>query len=327
MKKLSLCLGFAAAVMFTGCGNDETVEMVPQKAIGFSSFVNKSTKAVTDVTTANITSIWVYGWRTKSSADEALFTKQSVTKSGSDWTYSPLRYWEPGYTYTFEAIAPEPGATSGGVTFAQAKGGGTVTFVNDATTDLVYAKPVTKDFSSKNFTDITNTTPGMVDFTFNHLLSRVKFTFKNILESSSNAKITVSDVKITNAYKNGSVTPNTSTTWTSLSEQNLEVGFEPSTTGALTDIAPNNSGDTEHKYLIPTDNTVSYNVTFKFKLDQGGLTTEFDRTATISSVAMESGKSYNFIAELGLQPIKFTVTVTEWPDFTTTPGTGSITVN
>ncbi len=325
MKKTLLFLGCVAAVVFTGCSDDETVEMAQQKAIGFSSFVDKSTRAVTDVTTANIDKIWVYGWRTKAAADTPIFTGQEVTKNASgNWTYSPLKYWEPGYSYTFEAIAPKSGTS--GVTFAAAKGGGTVTFVNDATTDVVYAKPVTRDLSSYTYTTLP--TQGEVDFTFEHLLSRVKFTFKNSLDASSNAKITISDVKITNAYTNGTVTPNSSAAWMA-TNNNLEVSFASvsDATKDLTDIEPNNTGETEHMYLIPTDNTTSYNVAFKFKLDQEGVITEIGRTATISSVAMESGKSYNFIAELGLQPINFTVTVSGWGDFTTTPSTGSITVN
>ncbi len=308
MKKLSLLLGFAAVVMFTGCGNDETMEMAQQQAIGFSSFVNKSTKAVTDVTTSNIGTVWVYGWRD----DDVLFNKQSVTVSSAGaGSYTPVKYWEPSHTYVFESIAPEP--ETSGVTFTAAKTGGKVEFVNNATTDLVYAKPVTTTTSAP-----LSASPGVVDFTFGHLLSRVKFTFKNVLEASSNAKITISDVKITNAYKNGEITPNAAAATWAVTSDDLEVAFAPSSTDALKEIAPNNTGDTEHMYLIPT--TAEYTVTFNFKLDQAGVVSNYSRTATITSMTMESGKSYNFIAEVGLYPIVFTVGVTDWDTFSDKTG-------
>ena len=47
MKKF-LFLGIAATAMFASCTNDEMVEMNPQSAIGFETFVDKSTRA-TDV--------------------------------------------------------------------------------------------------------------------------------------------------------------------------------------------------------------------------------------------------------------------------------------
>ena len=44
MKKF-LFLGIAATAMFASCTNDEMVEMNPQSAIGFETFVDKSTRA------------------------------------------------------------------------------------------------------------------------------------------------------------------------------------------------------------------------------------------------------------------------------------------
>ena len=68
---------FLATAMFASCTNDEMVEMNPQSAIGFETFVDKSTRA-TDVTKANLTAFEVYGWRTKD-AIEQIFDAQAVT--------------------------------------------------------------------------------------------------------------------------------------------------------------------------------------------------------------------------------------------------------
>ena len=166
MKKLFI-MGLAAmGLALTACNSDETVEMAKGKAIGFSSFVDKSTRA-TDITLANLNSMYVYGWR----GDNQIFNAQKVTvdKNGVG-TYSPLKYWEANYTYNFEAIAPKAGEK--GVQFAAAKTGGTITFANDAQTDLIYAK-ATETTMPANI----EAAPNKVNFTFKHQLARVKFTF------------------------------------------------------------------------------------------------------------------------------------------------------
>lgn len=56
---------------------------------------------------------------------------------------------------------------------------------------------------------ITSDDVSPVSFTFNHLLSRVKFTFVNGFPAEAIAKISVKDVNISNAYKNGTITPAT----------------------------------------------------------------------------------------------------------------------
>ena len=101
MKKLFI-MGLAAmGLALTACNSDETVEMAKGKAIGFSSFVDKSTRA-TDVTLANLKSMEVYGWRSYNQGDNQIFNAQEVkVAQDGDGTYSPLQYWEANYTYNF----------------------------------------------------------------------------------------------------------------------------------------------------------------------------------------------------------------------------------
>ena len=78
MKKIFL-IGLAATAMLASCSNDETVEMAQNtKAIGFSSFIDKSTRA-TDTDLTNLATIEVYGWR----GDAQIFDKQEVTVEAS----------------------------------------------------------------------------------------------------------------------------------------------------------------------------------------------------------------------------------------------------
>lgn len=308
MKKLFI-MGLAAmGLALTACNSDETVEMAKGKAIGFSSFVDKSTRA-TDVTLANLDNMEVYGWR----GDNQIFNAQKVTVGPNGvGTYSPLQYWEANYTYNFEAIAPKAGEK--GVKFTAAKTGGTITFVNDAQTDLIYAKAAEMTTPKEITAD-----PGKVAFTFKHQLARVKFTFKNTFPKNAAAKISVKDVKITNAYKNGTLaTPAAANAKWNATDKTLNVAF------ASTDVkdlaAGGNSAATEHHYLIPTGNGNEYTVTFSVVLDQNGAKTTYNHTVKFTTT-QEQGKSYNYVAELNnknvdpvnqLYPIQFKATVDPW---------------
>ena len=313
MKKF-LFLGIAATAMFASCTNDEMVEMNPQSAIGFETFVDKSTR-VTDVTTDNLTAFWVYGWRTKETTTEQIFKAQAVTANNGTCTYSPLQYWVGGYNYTFEAIAPQSDNNS--VTFNAANGASTITFVSDSETDLIYAT------ESKDLTSTTNLTktPEAVGLVFNHLLSRVKFSFVNGFPANSDVKLTVTDVKINDAGTTAICIPSTKT-WNAATAFGV-VNFAST---AVANIPGKESAETEHKYLIPAD-IKNYTVSFTVVMTQGGVSDTFNHTVTLSTEALvlEAGKSYNLIATLDAQninpngdlfPIEFTATVTPWGSFT-----------
>ena len=172
MKKFFIMGMAAMGLALTACNNDETVEVAKGNAISFNSFVNKSTRgAADDVTLKNLGSFELYGWR----GNDVLFNKQvvNVAEDGTS-TYSPLKYWEAGKTYNFEAIAPKAGEK--GVEFAAAKAGGTITFTNNATTDLLYVKAEEKTMGAE-----IAAAPAAVELNFAHQLARVKFTFKNLL--------------------------------------------------------------------------------------------------------------------------------------------------
>lgn len=307
MKKV-LLIGLAATAMLASCSNDETVEMAQPKAIGFTSFVDKSTRAV-DTNLDNLGVISVYGWR----GDTQIFNAQDVTVTNNgNGTYSPIRYWESGYVYAFEAIKPKSGEN--GVVFTAKKEGGTINFTNNAETDLLYA-----GIETKTTAENLNETPGNVNFTFKHLLSRVKFTFKNSFPENAVAKITVKDVNITDAYEKGVITPAaTNNQWTA-TDKTLKVIFNSNNVKDL--VASTGSAATDHMYLIPSS-LASYTVEFTVTLDQNGATTDYEHSATITT-SMEKGKSYNFVAQITesnisnntLFPINFTATVEDWADF------------
>ena len=309
MKKLFV-MTLAATAMLASCSSDDTMEVPQSKsAITFAAFINKSVRA-TDATLANLGSISVYGWRD----DDCIFNKQIVTvDTEGKGTYTPVQYWQAGHTYSFEAVAP---TSVDGASFTANKSGGRFDYTNNASIDLLYAKAANVTTASP-LTD-----PGAVHFTFKHLLSRVKFTFNNTFAATAAAKITISNVKITNAYANGTITPAADGAAWVVSNNTLQVAFDEASTDALKDLAANTGkGATTPMYLIPATSP-SYNVEFDVTLNQNGVNTTYHHTATITTT-MEMGMSYNFVANINasnvdpdneLFPIEFTAEVVEWKD-------------
>ena len=308
MKNSLFLLGAAAVVALSSCTKNEVLEVAENRAIGFDAFVGKSTRVTKDVTLANLGSFELYGWR----GNDSIFNKQNVrVEENGTCTYSPTQYWEGGYTYAFEAVAPKNGEK--GVAITPAKEGGTINFTSDGTTDLIYAKATDVTMDEK-----IESAPDKVGLTFKHLLSRVKFTFANNFPANAAAKIAVSKVTITNANTVASITPATGA-WTGQGTP-ASITFP----GTIDNVAAQNSGATEHMYLIPVD-APTYTLTFTVTLTQAeGVTSTYEHSTTIKT-KLEKGNSYNFTATLTPQnidpetqlfQIEFTALETPWTDFT-----------
>ena len=328
MKKNLFFVGIAAAAMLASCSNDETVEMPQSKAISFNNaFVNNGTRSVVDpsFTKANLGSFAVYGF----TQNGQIFDGQTVASSdgGNTWTYTPPKYWIEGNTYTFAGIAPANTLVSDEMVSGD-KIHMTVNFTNDdGTTDLLYAAPdqVTAD---ENF--LGNIQP--VSMTFNHQLSKVKFSFVNNMGENYNIKVT--NVKITDAKKTGTLTIGEENVW-SAQTGNTELDFGNVITEDDKDdnvaaiIANEKEGETyNERLMIPMDNTGVYTVTFSVELLDGGISMQtYNHTVTIQKVKLQTNFCYDFKATLTaenitepddptLQEIKFTVDKIEpWEDY------------
>lgn len=316
MKKIFL-IGLAATAMLASCSNDETVEMAQSKAISFSNaFVNNGTRSIVDpsFTTTSLENFAVYGFT------QAGQIFDGTTVSAPDWTYSPQQYWVAGNTYTFGAIAPAAqSANVSNVALANGKVGMDVTFTNDGTVDLLHAAP-TAIVCDDAFLALT--TIPKVGMTFNHQLSKVKFSFVNVVGEGYNVKVT--NVKITNAKGTGKLTIGAANAW---SEQggSVELAFGDAKTDAANSDIIANGGAMEsynEKLMIPTDNTAEYTVTFTVELFQGEVSLgTFNHRTTIKNVELKLGYCYDFKAtfthenivnpENPLKPIEFTVDAIE----------------
>lgn len=253
MKKIFLCALALAA--FAACQKNEVIEVPQGTAIAFNTFVDKSTKVTEaqDITKANLTAFGVYGWRTADAAPEQIFNAQSVTANNGVCTYSPVQYWQNGYTYQFEAVSPE--AAEGVLTVKPAVTGSTLTFASDSKTDLIWARPKSVAYTA------TQNAPAQVGLTFQHLLSRVMFQVHNQFPADAAAELTVTDLKIVGAVSEATLTPATETVWTPVANKTADVEFE---TSKLVNIKAGSFAPTEHQYMIPATLTkVTFNVTLK----------------------------------------------------------------
>ena len=324
MKKIFL-IGLTAAAMLASCSNDETVEMAQQKAIGFSNaFVNNGTRSVVDpsFTTSTLSDFAVYGF----TQNGQIFNGEKVSKGGAastGWSYDNVQYWVPGNTYTFGAIAPHSAANVSdvklpeGATKVEMK----VAFTNtDADqVDLLHAAPA-------QITGVTPTYTTPVSMTFNHQLSKVKFSFQNSVGAGYNVK--VSNVKITDAYEKGTLTvAATENTWGGQTSKNLELNFgnvvdNASGTNAAFIANTKTLESYNEKLMIPMG-TDTYTISFTAEMYKGTvLLGIYPHTVQIKNVEFKLGYCYNFKASLThenitgegeLKPIEFAVTkVEDW---------------
>lgn len=340
MKKILIAL--CAVATLASCTKNEVLSY-DQEAIGFeNAFVDNATRSVDDPSFANTAEkmfddFQVYGYV----AGAPIFGADGVTvaNTGTDgsvnWTYSGVQYWIAGAIYNFSAVAP---VTDGGWTKTAAdKDATTLSFTNDGDTDLLYAQnPV---YTAK--TDDTKN--GAVAFTFRHVLSKVKFSFENKY-AATNSSIRVKNIQITDAYTQGSVVLNaTTSTWTPVADSNnLTLNFGMATDNQATTDAKENvevaftNGQTyesqKELLMIPGAGATSYTVdstqmngyTVKFTVEllvNGAVIKTYPHTIYTSFVP-QPGKAYDLKAEItpeSIDPehqqeeIKFTVTtITDW---------------
>ena len=210
MNKMLLMLGVAAAAM-TSCTSDEVVEMNPTNAIKFESFVNKGTRAVTDVygptnQTNPLKKFHVYGSRQTTENGAQTNTNvwggamNTVSYDNGTWTNSKHEIWKDG-TYSFVAYAngANADAISSGVSYDEATQ--TLTIENytvdmDSEIDLIGAFAQAPDKYQA------------VDLTFKHLLTKVSFEFTNSYTAITGATMNITGLKVIGAYSTGTCTLN-----------------------------------------------------------------------------------------------------------------------
>lgn len=341
MKKLLFAV--LATATLAACTQEELVSINQGDAITFdNAFIDNATRAAIDgtYTTATLNEFEVYATITTPTDGVAnIFQQEKVVKGGTGtgdaWTYDAnnTQYWIEGNTYDFRAVAE---GNVSGVTEATIDANGLLTGVNlydvTAQKDLLFAEQMSVDY--------TGGAPEPVKFTFEHLMAKVKFTFKNSISTNNGYSYKVTNIKINETAKNGSYTVGTG--WAEAASRvntSLDFGNGVATSAATgaeaTAIGFNGSVESNWERLLVPSNEAR-NITFTTQLFKDGVLIDTkDRTVNSDVIKLDEGGAYNFVVSLGNpgEPIKFDVEkVNDWDetaslDYSYEVTTGSVIVN
>lgn len=269
MKKSFLMLGVAAMAL-ASCTNEEVLNVADSRAIGFDAFVGKPTKAI--MTDKDFREFSVYGGYDASL--ENVFSNQSVTsKDGTNWTYSPTKYWTEEKTYTFQAYSPSSAAGS-----ASANGVNFTGFVADGATDLLVS----------NVANMKGSDAAPISLTFRHILSLIDFKFSTDING---ATITISNLKVNALPNKGNYTnANTTGTW-SVSESG---NYDMTVANGVTISAPQTSTSVMVLPQTPAEKAIS--VTFTVNATGSIEITDAAHTVYLPATALVEGNHYTYTA-------------------------------
>lgn len=261
MKKMMFVAALAAMV-FTACTKEETVNDGAKSAIKFESYVGKVTKGAPVTAFKNGDKIKVWGYASKTAAMGTTMGDADVveglngevmTLSGQEsWTQTTTAYWTAGFYHSFFAVSPE--------TIAVADGVATVAVNSDVAQqeDLLIAEPI------KQTAAFTGTAAPVV-FTFRHVLCQVLFSAKVSVANDAFAtnirvqKITIAPADAAKFAEQGTVSMvgkvgSDAYTVTPAAGTTTEYVITPTTKLALTASAQEiKHADTNTAMLLPQD--------------------------------------------------------------------------
>ena len=323
MKKIIFSVLALAAL--ASCVKEQTLETLEPAKIEFSgAFVENATKADPSTTTANISEFSV--WGVIDNETGIVLKDETVSKSGTNWTYTNTQYWTPNHQYYFSAISGDRSNSQIVIDWASAdktgmsvEGLGTMTFTNvDGTNDVLYAE--NNDIQTPDMEALQDA-PAKVKFQFEHLLSKVQFTFTNGFVNKNNTivvkNITMDVPKVGKVDLTADFSEKFS--WTDHTD-NTELAMGHVAEGARVAAGQSASSD-DSRLTIPAGADKEYEVEFDVELYMGEvLASSAHKTVKISGYEFVSGHSYNFKATINqdnvddnpLFPIEFEVEVDEW---------------
>ena len=184
MKKNKFWLAaMAVTVSMASCSLEEVMEQPEPQAIGFSSFVGKPTRAVTEIVNPGSTgsgtplsTFYVfgkYGDAAGGTYTNDVFSNTSVTVTATNTEIATAQYWVPNKYYKFAAYSDGNNSltTTDKVSFDE-NGHITITDYEAGDKDLILATPAEVQTNAT-----ISAQPSAVPLTFNHLLSQVSFQF------------------------------------------------------------------------------------------------------------------------------------------------------
>lgn len=302
-----------AVAAFTSCTNDEVLDINKNTNITFDSFVNKSTRAVTQTTNADIAKIYVYGSYTNSESETTQVFDNVEVKNEGGWKYeNPVAWTANNYKFAAYATANESSKLTSNIAFDKAAG--TLTFSNyvpNNANDLVAA------VASVNNTGLANET---VNLTFKHLLAKVQFAFTNDADNDA-YKMEISDIKFS-VLPQGDCVFNGTPAWTA------EGSATELTIAGTTNVAKGTAWTSEDQIVVPNQDLSTVKAAFTATFKDGDGNIVYTKPYTDVALALDgagskwqAGYSYKYTASISstTEYIKFSVSSVEgWAE--STPG-------
>ena len=308
MKKSYLLMA-AAATMLAACSETDFVQEVnTQQAITFEGFAGKTTR--TEI--ANVDSLKKVGFKVWGFATPDDNTLESLTPfSGvpvtyyeniNAWVYTgDLREWEPGYEYTFGAIAPSSVANTRFTTDG-------VYYIDDAISGIA-SDPGVVDYLVATPQTIHASNARMVTLDFKHIMSKV-----------SVAVTGSADVKIHKIQVKGWIN-NTENTYQSDRNPNWQIYDEERSSyttlynAGTTGEAPNT---TDNYYACSTATSkaeslliVPQETNFRFEFTYMVGATKFVKEVDVDFRTFDVNQHTTYSFNIGDASIEFSATMTE----------------
>ena len=331
MKKSIFLLGVAVAAM-TSCSNDKLLDQAEpiQRAIGFDSFVNKTTKAVT-ATNESIEKFYAFGYYTASkeaNSETKIFGNGNiaVTKpaSGVVWDYTNTEYWTKNY-YHFAGYANGNDAAALTASFANHSliiTNYTVSDANDLVADVL-------EIDNTNFAAYAT----KVAFDFKHLLTKIQFKVINTDETYKmriTQPLTITGIKTTGDVVYSEAGNDWTAKWTvkSGSRNITDAVVNPVNDAGNVVYIPtlaNNETDaqissTDYLVMPQVVESIEYSITVEFYDDNNSVVSEKSLSGSINvsedeDFEWDPGYAYLYTISLptAVKPIQFTApSITDW---------------
>ncbi len=317
MKKLFISMLAVAAL--ASCSQEDVIVADKGDLIGFNSFVENSTRAAVDPSygqgAQNLTEFQVWGSVNGGNGLVAIFAGADVEgqvgyadnekTQPNIWYCDVKQYWIKDAKYNFAALV---NATDDLTleNFLPTKVNG---FVANGSTDLLYAR-------SEEITGLASGN-GPVNFNFEHLLSKVKFTVKNNSKAAEEYSFKVNNIVI-KGKNTGDVTLASKVWDTSAATE--DTNYPVAEIVVNKDTADAGEECTQELLLIPGDFDITFNVDI-----YNGTTKLGSQSYPVAGGAYEKtlavGCAYNFVITVAVGE-EITFSVENQPTWNDQPATG-----
>ena len=298
MKKILISMLAVAALV--SCSKEESIRIDQGELISFgNAFVDNSTRAAVDPSYGangeDLTEFKVWGTVNGGNGTVAIFAGDIVegtVGTGNTWNCTTkTQYWIKDALYNFAALVNATNDVALDNLLPSKVNG----FTADGATDLLYARSAENIIGRASGNDL-------VDFTFEHLLSKVKFTVVNNSKAAEAYSFKVNGITITgNSVGDVALA---SKEWSNLgtpkSYSVTEISVDKNTADAGQECA-------KELLLIPGN----FNITFNVDIYNG--TTKLGSQAypiapVVYNQTLQAGYAYNFVIKVVVgEEIKFSV--------------------